>query len=116
MRTPRSAHIPEYLTHPQQKDVQTRSRDERGKTDVVERFLIRRRYTNAVTERRRKSRPRLPVDDDEEIDGAQVVEEPLAGSRVRTVLMTVDTGTTRRRSAVVSSASRRSSIEDDESQ
>jgi hypothetical protein len=39
-----------------------------------------------VTERRRKSRPRLPVDDDEESDGAQADEEPLAGSRVRTGL------------------------------
>jgi hypothetical protein len=62
-----------------------------------------------VTERRRKSRPRLPVDDDEESDGAQADEEPLAGSRVRTGA-NVDT---RRRSAVVS-ASRRSLIEDDE--
>ena len=69
-----------------------------------------------ATERRRKSRPRLPVDDDEESDGAQADEEPLAGSRVRngTGLVNVDTGTTRRRSAVVSSASRRSLIEDDE--
>ena len=33
-----------------------------------------------ITERRRKSRPRLPVDGDEESDGAQA-EEPLAGSR-----------------------------------
>ncbi|KAN0131155.1 hypothetical protein V8E53_011047 [Lactarius tabidus] len=64
-----------------------------------------------VTERRRKSRPlRLPIDDDEESDGAQADEEPLAGSRVRTGLTNVDT---RRRSAVVS-ASRRSLIEDDE--
>jgi hypothetical protein len=64
-----------------------------------------------VTERRRKSRPlRLPVDDDES-DGAQADEEPLAGSRARTAGMSnVDT---RRRSAVVS-ASRRSLIEDDE--
>jgi hypothetical protein len=54
-----------------------------------------------VTERRRKSRPlRLPVDDDEESDGAHADEEPLAGSRVRTAGMAnVDT---RRRSAVVS--------------
>jgi len=67
-----------------------------------------------VTERRRKSRPRLPVDDDEESDGAQADEEPLAGSRVRggTGLANVDT---RRRSAVVVTASsRRSLIEDDE--
>ncbi|KAH8992191.1 hypothetical protein EDB92DRAFT_590748 [Lactarius akahatsu] len=63
-----------------------------------------------VTERRRKSRPRLPVDDDEESDGAQADEEPLAGSRVRVGLANVDA---RRRSAVVA-ASRRSLIEDDE--
>jgi hypothetical protein len=63
-----------------------------------------------VTERRRKSRPRLPVDDDEESDGAQADEEPLAGSRVRLGLGNVDT---RRRSAVVT-ASRRSLIEADE--
>ena len=67
-----------------------------------------------VTERRRISRPRLPVDDDEESDGAQAHEEPLAGSRVRTGLVNVNTGTTSRRSAVVSGASRRSLIEDDE--
>ena len=41
-----------------------------------------------ITERRRKSRPRLPVDDDEESDGAQADEEPLAGLRVRTVWRT----------------------------
>ena len=66
----------------------------------------------AVTERRRKLRPWLPVDDDEESDGAQADED----SRVRigTALVNVDTGTTRRRSAVVSAASRRSLIEDDE--
>jgi hypothetical protein len=63
-----------------------------------------------VTERRRKSRPRLPVDEDEESDGAQADEEPLAGSRVRLGLGNVGT---RRRSAVVT-ASRRSLIEDDE--
>ena len=63
-----------------------------------------------VTERRRKSRPRLPVDDDDESDGAQADDEPLAGSRVRAGLGNVDT---RRRSAVVT-ASRRSLIEDDE--
>ena len=68
----------------------------------------------ATERQRRKSRPRLPVDDDEESDGAQADEEPLAGSRVRTGLVNVDTGLTRRRSAVVSSASRRSLIEDDE--
>ena len=53
-----------------------------------------------VTERRRKSRPRLLVDDDEERDGTQVDEEPLTGSRVRTGLVNVDTGTTRWRSTV----------------
>ena len=52
-----------------------------------------------VTERRRKSRPRLPVDDDES-DGAQADEEPLAGSRVRMGLVNIDTGTTRRRSVL----------------
>ena len=67
-----------------------------------------------VTERRRKSQPRLPVDDDDERDGAQADEEPLAGSGVHMGLVYIDTGTTRRRSAVVSSASRRSLIEDDE--
>ena len=69
-----------------------------------------------VTERRlgRSSRPRLLVDDDEESDGAQAEEEPLAGSRVRTGLVNVDTGTTRRRSVVVVSVSRRTLIEDDE--
>ena len=64
-----------------------------------------------ITERRRKSRPRLPVDDDKESDGAQADEEPLAGSRVRTGIANVDT---RRRSAVVTTTSRRSLIEDDE--
>ncbi|KAN0131158.1 hypothetical protein V8E53_011050 [Lactarius tabidus] len=64
-----------------------------------------------VTEQRRKSRLLwLPIDDDEESDGAQADEEPLVGSRVCTGLTNVDT---RRRSAVVS-ASRRSLIEDDE--
>ena len=58
----------------------------------------------AVTERRRKSRPLFLVDDDEESDGAQVDEEPLTGSRVRTGLVNVDTGTTRWRSGVVNSA------------
>jgi hypothetical protein len=62
------------------------------------------------TERRRKSCPRLPVDDDEESDGAQA---PLAGSRVRTTgPANIVTGT-RQRSVVVS-ASRRSLIEDDD--
>jgi hypothetical protein len=36
-----------------------------------------------VTERRRKSRSRLPVDDDKESDDAQADEEHLTGSRVR---------------------------------
>jgi hypothetical protein len=60
-----------------------------------------------ITERRRKSRPlRLPIDDDDESDGAQADEEPLAGSRVRTTsLANVDTGT-RRRSVVVSTLKR----------
>ena len=65
-----------------------------------------------VTERWRKSRPRLPVDDDKESDGVQVDEETLAESRVRTGLANVDM---RRRSAVVVTiTSRRSLIEDDE--
>ena len=67
-----------------------------------------------VTERQRKSRPRLPVYDDEESDGAQADGEPLAGSRVRTGLVNVDTSTTRWRSEVVSSVSTLSLIEDDE--
>jgi hypothetical protein len=63
-----------------------------------------------VSERRPKSRARLPVDDDNESDGAQAYEEPLAGSRVcATGLANVDT---LRRSAVVS-VSRRSLIEDE---
>ena len=57
-----------------------------------------------ATERRLKSRPQLHVDGDEESVDAQAVSEPLAGSRVRTGLAIVDTGTTRRRSAVVNSA------------
>jgi hypothetical protein len=65
--------------------------------------------TTTVTERRRKSRPRPPVDDDES-DGAQADDEPLVGTSVRIGLSNVDM---RRRSAVVSS-SRRSFIEDDE--
>jgi len=65
--------------------------------------------TTTVTERRRKSRPRLPVDDDES-DGAQADDEPLAGTSVRAGLSNIDM---RRRSVVVS-ASRRSFIEDDE--
>jgi hypothetical protein len=62
-----------------------------------------------VTERRRKSRPRLPVDDDEESDGATAGRGAPRGMRVRmTDLAKVDT---RRRNAVVST-SRRSLIED----
>ena len=57
-----------------------------------------------ATERRLKSRPQLHVDGDEESVGTQADEEPLAGSRVRTGLAIVDTGTTRWRSAVVNSA------------
>ena len=67
-----------------------------------------------VTESRCKSRPRLPVDDDDESGGAQTDEEPLAGSEVRTGLVNFDTGTTRWRSAVVSGVSGRSLIEADE--
>jgi hypothetical protein len=63
-----------------------------------------------VTERRRKSRPRPLLDDDDESDGAQADDEPLPGTGVRAGLSNVDM---RRRSAVVS-ASRRSLIEDDE--
>ena len=51
-----------------------------------------------IMKRRRKSPPRLPVDDDEESDGSHADEEPLAGSRVLTGMANVDT---RRRSAVV---------------
>ena len=58
-----------------------------------------------VTERQHKSRPRLPVYDSLESDGEQADEEPLAN---------VKTGTTLRRSAVVSNASRRCLIENDE--
>jgi hypothetical protein len=63
-----------------------------------------------ITERRRKSRPRPLLDDDDESDGAQADDEPLPGTSVRAGLSNVDM---RRRSAVVS-ASRRSLIEDDE--
>ena len=65
-----------------------------------------------ATERRLKSRPQLHVDGDEESVGAQADEKPLAGSRGRTGLAIVDTGTTRRRSAVVSSANVFASISD----
>jgi hypothetical protein len=61
-----------------------------------------------VAERRRKSRPWLPVDDDKESDGAQADEEPLAGSKAGMASVY-----TRQRSAVVS-RSRPSSIEDNE--
>ena len=50
-----------------------------------------------VMKRRRKLRPRLPVDDNEESDG-EADDEPLARSRVRMGLANVDT---RRQSAVV---------------
>ena len=53
-----------------------------------------------VMERRRKSRPRLPVDNNEESDG-EADDEPLARSRVRTGPANVDT---RRQSAVVVTA------------
>ena len=114
VRTPRSTHIT-VLSNPstQQKDAQTRFSDERGEMHVVG-FSQDDDLPMVVTERRRNSRPRLPVDDDEESDGAQAEEEPLAGSRVRTGLVNVDTGTTRRRSVVVISVSRRTLIEDDE--
>lgn len=61
-----------------------------------------------VTERWRKSRFRLSVDEDEESDVTRANEEPLVGSMVRTGtdLANVDT---RPRSAVMS-ASRRSLI------
>ena len=65
---------------------------------------------SAGAERRRKSRPRLPIDDEEDSDGAQADDEPLVETRVRAGLANVDM---RRRSAVIS-ASRRSLIEDDE--
>ena len=58
--------------------------------------------------RRRKSRPRLPVYDHEEIDGAQADEETLAGSKA-CMMANVDAGTpsavvnTSRRSLIVSS-------------
>ena len=58
-----------------------------------------------VTERQRKSRPRLPVYNNLESDGKQADEELLAN---------VKTGTTLRRSAVASNASRRCLIENDE--
>jgi hypothetical protein len=64
----------------------------------------------AGTVRRRKSRPRLPVDDGEDSDGAQADDEPLGETRVHAGLANIDM---RRRSAVIS-ASRRSLIEDDE--
>jgi hypothetical protein len=62
-----------------------------------------------ITERRRKSRQRLPVND-EESDGAQADDEPIAGTRVRAGLGNLDT---RRRSAVVS-VTQRSLIEGDD--
>jgi hypothetical protein len=57
-----------------QKDVQNGSGPHSGETRVD------RRLTGddiaMVTERRRTSRPRLPVDDNDESDGAQVNEGP----------------------------------------
>ena len=84
-----------------QKDAQTRSSAHNACCEpvVVEELLTRRCMPMVVTVRRRKSRPRLPVDDDES-DGAQADEEPLAGSRVRMGLVNIDTGTTRRRSVL----------------
>ena len=61
-----------------------------------------------------RDRGYLWVGDDEESDCAQADKEPLARSMVPTGLMNVNTGTTRWRSTVVSNASRRSLIEDDE--
>ena len=58
-----------------------------------------------VTERQRKSRLRLPVYNSLESDGEQIDEEPLVN---------LETGTTLRRSAVVSNASRRCLIENDQ--
>ena len=43
------------------------------------------------SKRRRKSRPQLPVYDNEEIDGAQADEETLAESRAR-MMANVDAG------------------------
>ena len=64
----------------------------------------------AVAERRRKSRARFPVYDDEESDSAQADEEPLMGSRaLTTVLADVDASTLQRRAVV--SISRRSLTE-----
>ena len=52
----------------------------------------------ALAERRRKSRPRFPVYDDEESDSAQADEESLTGSRARsTGLADVDASTLQRR-------------------
>ena len=58
-----------------------------------------------VTERQRKSRLRIPVYDNLKGDGEQADEEPLAN---------LESGTTLRRSAVVSNASRRCLIENDQ--
>ena len=64
-----------------------------------------------VTKRRRKSRPRLPVDDDEESYGAQADEEPLAESRRAWRTSTRAGGV---RLHVMTASSRRSLIQDDE--
>ena len=66
-----------------------------------------------ATEQWRKSHPRLPVDDDEESDGAQAVDEPLSGLRVRMGLANADKRQSRS-AVVVSITSRRSLIEDNE--
>ena len=55
----------------------------------------------AVAERRRKSRPRFPVYDDEESDSALADEEPFTGSGSRTTgLADVDASTLQRRAVV----------------
>ena len=55
----------------------------------------------AVAERRRKSRPRFLVHDDEERGSAQADEEPLTGSRARTMgLADFEAGTLQRRAVV----------------
>jgi hypothetical protein len=93
-----------------QEDAQTRSSAHVAETRVVRRLTRRVHAHGHGTLTQIVSR--LPVDDDNESDGAQADEEPLAGSRVHTDagLANVDTW---RRSAVVST-SRRSLVEDDE--
>ena len=101
---------PPRIVTPYQKDAQAGSYHA-GETIVVGGFF----HTAAtaadadvpmIIERWRKSRPRLPVDDDEESGGAQADEVPLAGSRVRTGMANVDTW--RRSAIVVPITSRRS--------